>query len=301
MLHQMEEKKHILGLDIGGTKISSGLNDQGVIFERIETKTPSEQSQEFILETIANQISAYLPYEFQAIGIGIPGLVNPHQGIVYNLANIPSFQKVPLKDFLEERFNVPVVVNNDANCFTLGEYYFGPAKVHRHVVGITLGTGIGTGVIANSHLYTGYICGAGEWGGVPYLDQTFEDYCSSKFFKKIYGENSKKLFKKAMDSDAEAKRAFSIYGEHLGMLINRILYTYAPEAIVIGGSIRKAYPLFYKTMHQAIEKFPYKAISENLNIYVSELDDSAILGAISLVEEDRIQSETNTITKNAVL
>ena len=81
----MEEKKHILGLDIGGTKISSGLNDQGVIFERIETKTPSEQSQEFILETIANQISAYLPYEFQAIGIGIPGLVNPHQGIVYKI------------------------------------------------------------------------------------------------------------------------------------------------------------------------------------------------------------------------
>lgn len=297
----MTEKKHVLGLDIGGTKISSGLNDQGIIFEQIETKTPSDESQEYILETIANQISSYLPYEFQAIGIGIPGLVDPHQGIVYNLANIPSFQKVPLKDFLEERFNVPVVVNNDANCFTLGEYYFGPAKIHSHVVGITLGTGIGTGIIANSHLYTGYICGAGEWGGVPYLDKTFEDYCSSKFFKKIYGENSKKLSKKSLDGDPEALSAFRIYGEHLGMLINRILYTYAPEAIVIGGSIRKAYPFFEKTMHQAIGKFPYKAISENLKIYVSELDNSAILGAISLVEEDRIQSQTNNIPKNAVL
>ena len=297
----MTEKKYVLGLDIGGTKISSGLNEKGVIFDRIETKTPSEESQEYILETIADQISHYRPYEFRAIGIGIPGLVDPHLGIVYNLANIPSFQKVPLKDFLENRFNVPVVVNNDANCFTLGEYYFGAAKAHSHVVGITLGTGIGTGIIANSHLYTGYICGAGEWGGVPYLDKTFEDYCSSKFFEKVYCENSKKLAKKARDKDPVALRAFGIYGEHLGMLVNRILYTYAPEAIVIGGSIRKAYPLFENTMHRAIGKFPYKAISENLKVYVSELDDSAILGAISLVEEDQFQNQSLSIPKKALL
>lgn len=297
----MTEKKHVLGLDIGGTKISSGLNEKGVIFDRLENKTPSDESQEYILETIADQISHYLPYDFRAIGIGIPGLVDPFLGIVYNLANIPSFQKVPLKDYLENRFNVPVVVNNDANCFTLGEYYFGAAKAHNHVVGITLGTGIGTGIIANSHLYTGYICGAGEWGGVPYLDKTFEDYCSSKFFKKVYIENSKKLSKKAKEKDPEAINAFKIYGEHLGMLINRILYTYAPEAIVIGGSIRKAYPLFKNTMHQAIAKFPYKPISENLKIYVSELEDSAILGAISLVEENRFQNQPLSIPKKAFL
>nr|MBI1232143.1 ROK family protein [Cytophagales bacterium] len=297
----MTEKKHVLGLDIGGTKISSGLNDQGVIFERIVSKTPSEKSQEYILETIAEQISHYLSYEFSAIGIGIPGLVDPYRGVVYNLANIPSFQRVPLKDFLESRFNVPVVVNNDANCFTLGEYYFGAVNVYRHVVGITLGTGIGTGIIANSHLYTGFICGAGEWGGVPYLDKTFEDYCSSKFFQTEYRENSKRLAKKALERDKAAVNAFEKYGNHLGMLINRILYTYAPEAIVIGGSIRKAYPLFEKNMHKAIERFPYKAISENLKVFVSDLEDSAILGAISLVEEHKLQHQALSLPKNALL
>ncbi|EON78549.1 ROK family transcriptional repressor [Lunatimonas lonarensis] len=295
----MVAKNQIVGLDIGGTKISSGLNDEGVIFERLENKTPFSESQEYILEAISDQIAHYLPYNFQAIGIGIPGLVDPDRGIVYNLANIPSFQKVKLKDFLEQRFNVPVVVNNDANCFTLGEYHFGPARVHRHVVGMTLGTGIGTGVIANNHLYTGFICGAGEWGGVSYLDKTFEDYCSSKFFKERYQDTAKRLAKKASENNKSAIHAFETYGTHLGTLITRILYTYAPEAIVIGGSIRKAFPLFEKTMMEAIGTFPYKAISDNLQIYVSERDDSAILGAISLVDEQEFQRSSGTPVPNS--
>lgn len=295
----MKEKNLVLGLDIGGTKISSGLNHNGQVYERRETKTPSTAPQEDILKAISEQIAEYLPFHFKAIGIGIPGLVDPLKGIVYNLANIPSFQKVSLKDYLEERFKVPVVINNDANCFTLGEYKYGPAKTHRHVVGITLGTGIGTGIIANSHLYTGYICGAGEWGGVPYLDKTFEDYCSSKFFRKNHHQSSKKLAKKAEEKDVASLRIFEEYGQHLGNLISRILFTYAPEAIVIGGSIRKAFPYFEQGMKKSIQQFPYKSISENLKIYVSSLDDSAILGAISLVEENEYLMENEKISGTA--
>ncbi len=281
----MTTQDFVLGLDIGGTKISSGLNNNGEIFERKEMKTPFKESQDSILEKIAGQIESYLPYKFKAIGIGIPGLVDPDRGVVYNLANIPSFQRVSLKHFLEDRFKVPVVVNNDANCFTLGEYYFGPVRHYRHVIGITLGTGIGTGVIANGHLYTGYICGAGEWGGVPFKDKTFEDYCSSKFFKKVHGESAKKLSRCAENGEDKAIRIFEEYGQNLGNLINRILFIYAPEAIVIGGSIRKAFPYFEQGLKSTLAEFPYKAISDNLKIHVSTLDDSAILGAISLVEE----------------
>lgn len=297
----MTEINSVLGLDIGGTKISSGLNKGGKVLERIETKTPSTSPQEIILEAISEQIAHYLSFHIKAIGIGIPGLVEPHKGIVYNLANIPSFQKVRLKDFLEGKFKIPVIINNDANCFTLGEYKFGPAQKHRHVIGITLGTGIGTGVIANSKLYTGYICGAGEWGGVPYLDKTFEDYCSNKFFKNKYGENAKKLAKKAQEQDQQALHAFHKYGEHVGELINRILFTYAPEAIVIGGSIRKAFPFFQKSMEQTIGNFPYKSISENLRIYVSNLNDSAILGAISLLDENQFLNNKESISREPIL
>jgi len=282
----MEINNIVLGLDIGGTKISSGLNDKGVIYERKKIDTPFNSSQDEILKVIADHISSYQSFGFTAIGIGIPGLVDPDKGIVYNLANIPSFQKVELKDYLEGVFKVPVFINNDANCFALGEYRHGPAKEHQHMVGISLGTGIGTGIIANSHLYTGYICGAGEWGGVPYLDKTFEDYCSSKFFKHSDGHSAKRLAKMAMgQEDKEALARFNEYGEHIGMLIKRILFTYAPQVIVLGGSISKAYPLFKDSMLRTVSTFPYKAISEPLKIYVSELEDAAILGAIALADE----------------
>jgi glucokinase len=289
----------VLGLDIGGTKISSGLNRQGEIYERIENRTPSNAPQEEILEAISNQISTYQKFKFKAIGIGIPGLVDPINGIVYNLANIPSFQKVNLKAYLENKFKVPVVVNNDANCFALGEYKFGPAQIHRHVVGITLGTGIGTGVIANSHLYTGQLCGAGEWGAVPYRDKTFEDYCGSKFFKTSYNQSAKKLSKKAQEGDEEALGIFEEYGKHLGVLINHILLTFSPEALLIGGSIRKAFPYFEKGMMEAVARFPYKPISENLKFYVSNLDDSAILGAISLLDENNFMIQNEKISGTA--
>src|SRR5690554_4729429 len=117
-----------LGLDIGGTKISSGINEFGKVLERKEINTPYNSPQDQILEVISNHIATYLPLGFKAIGIGIPGLIDPHRGIVYNLANIPSFQRVHLKDYLESKFKVPVFINNDANCFALGEYIYGPAK-----------------------------------------------------------------------------------------------------------------------------------------------------------------------------
>ncbi len=288
----MKASKLVLGLDIGGTKISSGMVREGKIIERKESRTPASLPQEEILEAISSQIESYTSSGFKSIGIGIPGLVDPGEGVVYNLANIPSFQKVNLKAYLEKKFNVPVAINNDANCFALGEYKFGPAQQHRHVIAITLGTGIGTGIIANGHLYTGRLCGAGEWGAVPYLDQTFEDYCSSKFFKREYKQSAKKLSVKAAQGDQEALAIFEAYGSHLGQLIYRLLLAYAPEAIVIGGSIRKAYPFFKNGLQRTIRQFPYKPISGNLNIYVSELEDSAILGAISLVEENQFLVST---------
>src|SRR5690606_4930137 len=105
------------------------------------------------------------------------------------------------------------------------------------------------------------------------------------FFKSVAGESAKTLAKRAAENDKEALMLFEKFGEHLGRLINSVLFTFSPQAVVLGGSIRKAYPFFKEAMYKTVETFPYREITTSLKIYVSELGDSAILGAIALADE----------------
>jgi glucokinase len=277
-------EKAILGLDIGGTGIKGGVLINGHLQDIRSISTPALESKAFILETIAEFIESYSTYEIMGIGIGIPGLVNVEEGIVLGLSNIPAFQHVELKKFLTNRFDRPIFINNDANCFALGVHKFGMGRKYKNLVGITLGTGVGGGIVINGHLYSGVNSAAGEWCSAPYRDHNFEHYCSGKFFAKYYHSKPKPLAKAALAGDQRAQRAFDEYGHHLGELIKHILYALAPEAIVLGGSIRKTYPLFKKSMHQTLSTFGYATVLERLEILLSELDETAIHGAVALVE-----------------
>jgi glucokinase len=274
----------ILGLDIGGTSIKGGVLVQGKLQDIRSIPTPAGESQEYILETIATFIESYGGYDFVGIGIGIPGLVDARRGLVLGLANIPSFQQVPLKKFLEDRFGKPVEVNNDANCFALGVHKFGPGRPFQHLVGITLGTGVGGGIVINRQLYSGLNSAAGEWCGAAYLDRTFEDYCSGKFFEREYQSRPKALAKLALAGDPVALKAFDEFGQHLGELLKVILYALAPEAIVLGGSIRKTFPLFEKSLRARLATFAYPSVLEQLQLLISDLDETGIHGAVALLD-----------------
>ncbi|WP_268036452.1 ROK family protein [Algoriphagus sp. PAP.12] len=277
-------EKAILGLDIGGTSIKGGVLINGHLEDIRTIPTPAKETQEFILETIAIFIESYLHHDISGIGIGIPGLVDVENGIVLGLANIPAFQHVELAKFLKVRIGKPVFINNDANCFALGVHKFGVGKSYKNLVGITLGTGVGGGIVINGHLYSGVNSAAGEWCSAPYLESNFENYCSGKFFHYQYDTKPKTLAKKALAGDPEALKAFDEFGHHLGELMKHILYALAPEAIVLGGSIRKTYPLFKEAMHKSLSTFGYPTVLENLKILLSELDETAIHGAVALVD-----------------
>lgn len=281
--------KAILGLDIGGTGIKGGILINGHLEDIRTVPTPADQDQDHILATIAQFIESYAHYEFVGIGIGIPGLVNAEEGIVLNLSNIPAFQHVELKSFLESRFSTPVYINNDANCFALGVHKFGIGQKYKSIVGLTLGTGLGGGIVINGQLYSGIQSAAGEWCSVRYLDKDFENYCSSKFFLNYYDSKPKALAKRALLGDEKAMKAFEEYGRHLGELIKHIMYSLAPEAIILGGSIRKSYPLFKASMLKTLRTFNYPSVLERTQILLSELDETAIHGAVALVE---FQEET---------
>jgi glucokinase len=117
---------------------------------------------------------------------------------------------------------------------------------------------------------------------IDYLDNYYEYYASGEFFQNVYGINGKTVFKKAGAGDKEALKMYEELGTHLGNAIKTILYACDVDLIVLGGSVRHAFPYFSKTMWQQIQTFAYKRAIENLQIEISELNNSGILGAAAL-------------------
>ena len=178
--------KQKLGIDLGGTNIRLGLVNEGNIEKLITKKIPSQESEGVVLEEIINSIHEIFNANVAGIGIGVPSIVNINEGIVYEVHNIPSWREVHLKKILEDEFHVPVQINNDVNCFVLGEKYYGKGKNYQNIVGLALGTGLGGGIIANGKLYSGNNGGAGEFGLMIYKDQNYEYYCSGQFFRQVH-------------------------------------------------------------------------------------------------------------------
>ncbi|NOY36446.1 MAG: ROK family protein [Chlorobi bacterium] len=276
----------IIGMDIGGTKISAALIDGNRIVKKESVPTPYDQPKEIVLNTVTVILEHLFDRDITGIGIGVPGLVDLEKNLVLDVLNIPSWETVSLKAILEDHFHKPVFVNNDANCFALGEKYFGKGKKYRNFVGVSLGTGLGTGIIINDHLYSGRYCGAGEFGLLIYKDKCLEAYASGQFFKD-QGLSGADLAKQAGQGGAEAIRLFRTLGEHLGRAMIDILFALAPEAVILGGSVSRSYHLFEESMRSVLEKeFPYQRLYRALNIEISDLKDSAIFGASSLVLEN---------------
>lgn len=270
-------------LDLGGTNIRAARVENGECIDKISVKCLADKQEDDIIDQISDLITKLMVSQVDGIGIGVPSVVDPVKGIVYNAANISSWREVHLKKKLEERFNVEVRVNNDCNCFVLGEQRFGSAKGYNNVIGITLGTGVGAGVVINGKLYTGLLCGAGEIGSLPYLDADYESYCSSQWFKK-HNTDGAVMAREAKEGDPGALKLWSEFGNNLGQLIKVILWTYAPQAIVIGGGLAAAYGLFKKSTEDAVDTFPYPPIAQNCKIMTATLQDPGLLGASLLFE-----------------
>ena len=278
------KSQKIICIDMGATKVHIGVVQDGVLLTEVKLPTSAHASQEQVLAEIAAGIAPLLDSQVAGIGIGVPGLVDDVAGCVYDVVNIPSWQEVPLRQYLEDRFHIPVYLTNDANTFVLGEKMYGKAKPYKNVVGITLGTGMGAGIIINNSLYTGTLSGAGEFGSVPYLDKTYDSYCGGKFFQGRYGQEGSVLRERAASGDKEAIAAFQEYGQHVGSVVNLILYTLSPEAIFLGGSVSKSYPLFKEAMFQCLRAFPFKRVTDRLVIEPSDIDNAALLGAAALYQ-----------------
>ncbi|MDB5122686.1 MAG: sugar kinase [Mucilaginibacter sp.] len=272
----------IIGIDLGATNIRGAVVDNEAISPITSRRIHTKGTEREVLEDVYSLVDALIKDDVNAIGIGVPSVVDVKMGIVYDVVHIPSWKEVHLKELLENRYHIPVFVNNDANCFALGEYYFGKGKGVDNMIGLTLGTGVGAGIIVNKQLYAGANCGAGEFGMVDYLDQNYEYYCSGSFFQNVYGLNGEQVFKDAQKGDAHALKLYREMGLHLGNAIKMIMYTCDPELIILGGSVSSAFDLFQETMWRRIQTFAFTKSVERLQIKTSALENSGIFGAAAL-------------------
>jgi glucokinase len=273
-----------VGVDLGATNLRVGVINKGDLdipysVPIHNTETPEDLVDQ-LLEGLRNVVEPATP----SIGIGVPSVVDPDKGIVYDVQNIPSWKEVHLAAIVEAEFKIPVYINNDANCFAWGEYTHGIGVQYpvRSMVGLILGTGFGSGLVLDGHLYSGPHCGAGEVGMLPYKESIFEHYCSGQFFEREAQTSGAEVYERATQGDPKSMDLFQEFGRHVGRGIQAVMYAYDPELIVFGGSAAKALHLYEDILHQTLDSFAYKQQRKDLIIKTTTLQNAGIYGAASL-------------------
>lgn len=271
-----------VGVDLGGTNVRAGIV-RGEKLLAVDTRPiRGRGSRDEVFADLCASIDTVLRKGVQGIGVGVPSLVDPRNGTIFDTTNIPSWKKVPLRQWLESRYHLPVRIDNDANCFALGEKYHGPGKACDNFVGLIIGTGLGAGIISNGKLHSGIDCGAGEFGLIPYRDSIVEHYASGQFFGR-FGREGAELAAAAGRGETEARNIFDEYGVHLAHAVKIILYALAPQRIVLGGSVSKAWKHFRGALHASLADFAYPSVVRALQFKVSRVKNVAVLGAASLL------------------
>lgn len=269
-----------IAIDLGGTSVRACRFDgDGIAGEVLRRRCPAQGTQQEVIDSLCGLVDELFDKDVSSIGIAVPAIVDTQRGIVYNVCNIPSWKEVHLKEEMEKRYGVTTLVDNDVNCFTLGLQHDGEGAAYHSFVGIAIGTGLGMGIVIDGQLYRGANTCAGEVGSIPYLKSDFEHYTSSLFLRARTADTGMVLAKKAAEGEAEALGIFREMGRHLGKLLQVVVYTYDPEAIIIGGGLAHAANYFDRSMRQSLsEGFPYPHVLQRLRIVYTRLDEANLYG-----------------------
>jgi len=317
--------KYAIGVDLGGTNIVTILmNEKGKIIARDKRLTEGWKGKEHVVNRIAEGINAVMESQpsgirkkITGIGIGTPGLVDLERGIVYEAPNIPGWNNVPLSRIYRKRFGRPVFLENDANSAALGEWWIGAGKGTRYMVCLTLGTGIGGGIIIDGKVYHGADGYAGELGHISIsLDGPrcgcgnhgcMEAYASaigiikrtkallkekenkkSLIYKLIGGDLSKLtpaiITAAARKGDMLAKKIWKDTGFYLGSGIASYVNIFNPEMVVLTGGMTGAGNLLFRPMWQTVRRRAFKGPVRKLKIVAGKIpDDAGAVGAAKTV------------------
>ncbi len=315
------KEKFAIGVDVGGTNTKFGIvNQKGEILIQDRMKTSDYDNVEEFIEALAEKLLPMMKQygdlaAFTGLGMGAPN-GNYYQGTIEYAANLKWKGIIPMAELMEKKFKIPVKITNDANAAAVGEMHYGVAKGMKNFITITLGTGVGSGIIIDGKIVLGHNGFAGELGHVIVrpggrehkgtgLKGSLEAYASATGLRDTAIElllhhpdtpsllrnfpidelTSETVFKCAEQGDALANEIFEFTGQILGEALASFVMFSAPEAIVLFGGLTKAGDLIMKPTRQAMEDNLLQVFKNQVKILYSDLKeaDAAILGASALV------------------
>lgn len=302
---------YVLGIDIGGTNTKMGLvSSSGGVFARTTLPTKSfVRSKNRLMNALIEHCGIILKKnrlkkkDLLGIGIGLPGLIDRKRGIVNFLVNIPGWSGAPLKSIFEKRLHIPTFIDNDVNVIALGEWKFGAGKGVKNLVCITLGTGVGGGLIIGGNLFRGQGFCAGEIGHIPINERgprchcggcgCLESYVGNQHLlakaRKVFGNRDMTLedvTRLAIRNNKKAVQFWKDTAVHIGNGLSGVVNLLNPDCIIIGGGIANAHRFLFKTIHETIKKRAMKIPARMVRILKAKLgSDAGIIGAQVLVKE----------------
>ena len=285
---------NILAIDIGGTMIKYGLvSSDGEILSTDKIETEAEKGLENILNKIDNIFKKYK--ENNPIGVAVSGTgqINGMIGkVIGGNPIIPNWIGANLVKILEEKYNLPAVLENDVNCVALGEKWIGAGKDLINFICLTIGTGIGGGIILNNQLFRGENFVAGEFGHILIKKGEFEQFASTTALIRLVKErtgktlNGKEIFDLEKKEIVEYQKVISEWIENLTDGLSSIVYCFNPANIILGGGvIEQGEPLINKIKNSLFKKIGPQ-FKEKLNIIQAKLGNNAgMIGASYLLLE----------------
>lgn len=312
-------KPYVVGIDLGGTNTVFGIVDaRGVVIASSSIKTCKHNTVDGFIEDLYVELTRLIKAndaegKIHGIGIGAPN-ANYYTGMIEDAANLPWPTPIPLAKLVSEKFGIPVTITNDANAAAIGEMTYGAARGLKDFIMITLGTGVGSGIVINGQLVYGHDGFAGELGHVIMKRNNgrlcgcgrtgcLEAYCSAtgvartaREFLEIRKEpsllrnlhieeiTSKDVYDAAMSGDALAKEIFDYTGDLLGQAFADMVVFSSPEAFILFGGLARSGELLLRPLRESLDRNIMSIFKGKPKVLPSELKeaDAAILGASAL-------------------
>ena len=280
------------GIDLGGTKILTVIEDsKRNVLSKTKIPTEAMLGVGVVMDNIARSLEIsckeinITPNELSGIGIGVPGPVNHEKGLVYDCPNLAGWKNVEVRKLLNERWDVPVKVENDARVAGLAETRLGAAKGFKHVFYITVSTGIGAAIIIDGKIYHGADGAAGEFGQMKLLDGSIlEQRFAGPAIERLFGLPTPQLAELVKKNDPGAKRAVEYITDGIGTFLANVTTLLNPQIIVVGGGVSQLGDLILDPIREKVSSLAFSISAKNVKIVQAALHtDSGAVGAVELL------------------